>query len=350
MFSKLVLITLASISFASIVHAQSTTTQLPKKKVRTTANSQEANYSPAISMKNSVVEVKTSANAAISQYAFQPKEGQVALTVTPEIKNLSVRSNFKKDRFEETNDTRSNILMLRAQRGLSNNWSWNASMGFGTQESDIERQKTSNSQGLTDIVLGAQKLREIPEGQLFYGGKISLSPSEREESYSFKNGKNGDGNLQTGGTTLSPYVGLQVDRRDYIFGAQAQFDYAFDRSSTRGTASGQKIIITRSNQHVLGLEGFFETPMPQFIFGAKAGIAHALESDTDARLGAQKEILGTDTYQVLNGGIYARIQANKTLEVLPTLSFSKLIGSNGGSLTVEDVNGISLGVAIRTAL
>ena len=54
MFSKLVLIT-----FALIDHAQFTTTQLPKKKARTTAYSQE------------------------------------------------------------TNDTRSNVLMLRAQRGLA---------------------------------------------------------------------------------------------------------------------------------------------------------------------------------------------------------------------------------------
>lgn len=350
MLSKLILMTFVSISFATIGYAQSTSTRLPKKRSRSAVRTPATNYNPAISMKNSVVEVSGNANAAKSQYAFQPKEGRVILSVTPEIKVLSEQTNLKAQNLESTVDTRSNILMFRAQRGLANNWSWNANMGIGSQESDTEGENTSISKGITDITLGAQQLREIALGQLFYGAKVSLSPGDREESYSYKKGRSGDGNLQSGGTSLIPYAGVQVDRRDYLLGAQAQFEYAFDKSSLQAAANGQKIYITRSNKHFLTLEGFYETSMPQFIFGAKAGIAHALESDITARTTTGKLNAGTDIYEVLNAGVYARIQANKTIDVLPSLSFSKLLGTNGGSYAVEKVDGINLTVAIRAAL
>lgn len=350
MFSKLVLATLMSISFASLSQAQTATTKLPKKQNRTTANAEAANYSPTMSMKAPTVEKTSASNAAQSEFAYQPKQGQVAFTVTPAFETSSVQTSVKKLQIEDTTDTRASLLVLRAQRGLANNISWNASVGFGFEESDSKGQNTGHSQGLTDFTFGAQQLREVTLGQMFYGAKVSLSPSDRDEAYSYKSGRSGDGNMMSGGTSLIPYVGMQIDRADAVVGAQAQFEFAFDKSSSLLAADGERMYITRGNQHVLNLEAFYETPTPQFVFGAKAGIAHHLESDTTIRTATNRLELGTDTYQVLNAGIYTKFQTQKNFEVLPSLSFSKLIGNNGGSLSVEEVSAINLGLSVRAAL
>lgn len=355
MNSKILFTTLMALSVSLSAQAQKTTSSKKRHRVPATAASATTDLDSPASVGSStgtyVVAERAESNAALTEYAYQPKQGRTALTATPQILSQSVSVQPRGGR-ESTDDIRTNLVVLRAQRGLANNLSWSAEVGVGSQEASRAGEDSSQSKGLTDLTLGLRQVRDINNAQLFYGADVSLSLAERETSYAYRGGRSSDGNMFSGGHTLAPFVGLQMDRREFLVGGTAQLQYLFDRTETSRASTGERISIDRRGEHVAALAAFIERPMPKILFGAKASLAVATSSDTDARVGSTKLEFSSNSYQILGAGVYAKFSpsSTKAIDILPSLSLSKTMGASGGSLSLQEAQQVSLAVAIRAAL
>jgi hypothetical protein len=268
-----------------------------------------------------------------------PAQGQTAVAVKAQYVNRNLNYRYKlagsSDKDYETR--RGMMVVTRADRGLANGWAIGGEVGaaLGAMVESRQGMKDSDSNGLTDLSFTAKRAKNLESTQLFYGGNFNLSPGERVWATPKENG-----NLYTGGHSLGAFIGLQKDLRTHILGVQVRHDIFMDRSESYKAQGNQKVNVSKSNGNIFAFDTFFEKPMNDKTFGAQAGISLVQPTDYTLSVSGQpaRYNLSSNQYNSLNLGAYARLQLKSIgrVELLPSVNYSKVLSSSGGSYSVED--------------
>jgi hypothetical protein len=278
-------------------------------------------------------------NASLSEYAFQPEAGYQALSVQTVYisKNADVR--FKKDLFDSKDytNTKGFLVMTKYNRGLTNGWGVAGEVGTTVSPLEVEQQneKSGRAKGLTDLTFSARNRKAVQMGEMFYGGQLSFSPGERDVA----NNRN-DGNMYSGGHGLGGFVGLQKERNNLVWGGQVRHQIFLDRSvNMKFSNSSNKVSGTISNGNQIATEGFVEMPRDRQLYGAKMEWARTLPTDYSLKgQNGNKLNLETDAYNMLKLAAYGnfKVKSLSNLEIIPELTYQKVLGDSGGSLIVRD--------------
>jgi len=345
--------TFVAASFAAPMNANKSALKIQKKsKLESRTPAQEAPASQsiaALSQSSALLE-----NTALSSYAFQPAAGQSYVMITP--KHSSVSTGYKAEGQKNTSNTtaKSNLLSLQYGRSFSNEWSLKAETAFGDTKTSSEGRQDALNTGLTDLSLTMQKVSPTQNGQLFFGGKINLSLGESKASYEAANNKKDDsvtGNLYSGGHSFSPFIGLQRQKNNIIYGFKSSLELMLEKRSTTARKAGD-IESSQNGGNIIALEGFFEMPRPQFLLGFKGGLSlvSAIDySSTDKSSGAKFKG-SQNAGQIVNLGAYSQVRYNPKVDIIPSLNFNNLMSSTGGNLSLESSNEVNISVGARIAL
>lgn len=282
-------------------------------------------------------------NISVSENVFIPAPGQTGFSVRAQ--NVYRDFNFKNrsagnrgSKFFETQ--KGLMIQTRFDHGAQNGWAYGGEVGtaLGSLTESRPGMKDGEAKGLTDFVFTARKAQDTAKGQMVYGGHFNFSPGERVWATEKESG-----NLYSGGHVLSAFIGIQNDYSQYILGGRARHDILLDRNESFKESGNQRINFTRSNGNVFAVEGYFEKPVANRLFGASAGLGFVQPTDYRVSVGNAKMNMSSDAYQTLNLSAYARlgIREAANLEILPSWTYSKVLGASGGSFSVEDDTEVS---------
>lgn len=279
-------------------------------------------------------------NASLSEYAFQPAPGFHSLSVQTVYVSRNADVRYKKESlFDSKNytNTKGFLLMTRYNRGLDNGWGVAAEVGTTVGPMDVEQQdeKAGRSKGLTDFAFTARNHKDVKAGEMIYGGQFNFSPTERETATN-----RDDGNLYSGGHSLAGFVGLQKERNNLVWGGQLKHQMYLERSSVlKSSTSKTKLNLTAANGNQFAAEGFVEMPRNHQLYGAKMEWVHTLPTDYTLKAqGGDKISLATDAYNTMKLAAYGNfaVKSMNNLEVIPEISYFKVLGDSGGSIIVRD--------------
>ena len=310
------------------------------QKVDSKKQSRSVSSAPAAQTQTaSVTAKKAMVNSSLSEYAFQPAPGHQSVSARTYFLNRNYSYHIKKNGVDrkDYDSTKGFVLMTRYDRGLQNGWGFAAEIGTSVTPLETSRRGENNgrAKGFTDITLSGRNHKAIKAGELTYGGQASLSPNDREMPTN-----RDDGNMQTGGHSIAGFVGLQKETQRYVVGGQFKHQIFMDRSASVKNGN-QTTKLTISNGNVLDFEGYMEMPQNAQLFGASAGISHILPTDYSYRLADGSKLdAGIDAYNIVKVAAYGnfRVPSMRNLEILPQVSYQKLISDSGGSLSVSADN------------
>lgn len=326
------------------VAAKAQTTKKSSKKV--SAASKTAPAQNAAGSADGQVQAKTPflkgrpmVNSSISEFAFQPAAGYQSMTARTTYMSDTVDYRAKKYGIDKSysDDTRGFILVARYDRGLQNGWGVAAEMGASlTPLETLSRGESGGrAKGFTDLTLSARNHKAIKMGELTYGGQFSFSPNAKELPNSRE-----EGNLQTGGHSLAAFVGLQREQKNYVWGTQFKHQIYLDRSQTAKNRFGQTTDVTVSNGNTFELAGYMEMPLGRQLYGASASLLHTLPQDYTLKTESQKLTFDTDnmnTGKLMAYGNFA-LKSVPNLEIIPQLSYQKVLGSTDGSFSMNETS------------
>lgn len=139
-------------------------------------------------------------------------------------------------------------------------------------------------------------------------------------------------NVSTGGHSLTPYVGYDMDMGGGILGARLSYGWMMER--TFETAGGAEVKTEGGN--MLGVSGFYEFMMADALLGAAVHFRDF--ADTENAAGASNN----DAYSPLGLQIYSRIPVS-TFVLLPSLAYDFSAGGD----RYDSYNDMTLSVAAR---
>ncbi len=276
-------------------------------------------------------------NSSISEFTFQPAQGYQSLSARTVYASRLSNIRFKKNGIEgkDFQSSKGFLLLTRYDRGLMNGWGISGEIGttVGPMETSSRSEKSGRSKGFTDLTFTARNHRDIKLGELTYGGLLTFSPYERELSTN-----RDDGNMQTGGHSLGGFVGLQQEKQNYVLGGQFKHQMFLDRSQTYKTASNVRTNVAISNGNTFEVEGFLEVPRGVQLYGASTSLTHTLPTDYTYRQGANKLDVSSENYNLFKVAAYGNFTFStmKNLEVIPQVSYQKVMDESGGSLSVSE--------------
>ena len=335
-----------SVSFSQA--APSATSTKNEKKQSKSTNSQAAKANKQVPVKTGASEKGSTTasapgirrpmvNSSISEFAFQPAPGYQSLSARTVYASRLSNIRFKKNGIDgkDFQSSKGFLLVTRYDRGLNNGWGLSGEIGTttGPMETSSRSEKSGRSKGFTDLTFTARNHREVKLGELTYGGLLTFSPNERELSTN-----RDDGNMQTGGHSLGGFVGLQQEKQNYVWGGQFKHQMLLDRSQTYKTAKNKRMNVTISNGNTFEVEGFLEVPRGVQLYGASTSLTHTLPTDYTYRQGADKLDISSDNFNLFKVAAYGNFTFStmKNLEVIPQVSYQKVMDESGGSLSVSE--------------
>ena len=354
--SVLFLSTVVLTSGLSAMAAGKVSQKLPKKATAPVTTTAATPAAPAAN--TTVVQVtgaieKAGENLSNSEANFHPALGNSSLDAQLDYQTLN--ANYRvgdagnKSKFSEKYE--GFLTVARYNRGLQNQWAFQAQVGVGNQTVSHDDLRDAKATGLTDFQFKFQKLQQTGNTQLFYGSEATFSPGDRKWAVAYKGGSSYDGNLYSGGHSFAPFIAAQKDFGTYVAGAKAQYHYFLDRSESYTLPNNFDVNVTRTNGHTLSLSGFYEHPRAKFLLGGKGGLDMVSGSGMDLSAKGAKLSYSTDSYYALNLGVYGRMALDKSVEVIPSLTYRKPLASSGGSMDIQDDSAdTNLSVAARWAL
>lgn len=176
---------------------------------------------------------------------YTPKGGQSAIQTEYEWTPNTILENKE----NESKITYSgNLLKLNYQYGLNDYVALGAELGLGEQTLSTSTTTLKDS-GLKDSILKLHAKYNL----FLLGMDISL-PNSKAITHTYSD-KAYNGNLSSGGITISPYVGMLYEVEDFNLGVVGAYDHRLERQSEYADHSGSN---TTTGGHQLQLSPFIE--------------------------------------------------------------------------------------------
>jgi hypothetical protein len=278
------------------------------------------------SVRDSASTLQTSMTSqSASEYLYIPAPGTGRFQLAPKIESRQYELKGDYSGMKKTREYKSQIIQLAydhafQQAGLS----LGVETGFGSAASTTTINGNKNDykfKGNSDVALSLRKVMESPNGNVQFGGTLSLSPGKANMAYT-----NEDGNMYSGGHSLTPFVGLDVPTSFGAAGGLLSYSLMGQRETE---ARGYQETSTGGNLMTIG--GFAE--FKQSTANIWGGSLAFLSSESGSFEDSDGEKGDFDSEQHLNASAYGRLQVTEKVSLKPTIGYSTLLTKN--------INGVS---------
>lgn len=235
------------------------------------------------------------------------------------------------------NDISGFNLGVRYEYGLNEMISLGGKLSYASYTNKPETGDSTSISGLEDIELDVKGMYGLTAGTLRYGATLAFSMGEN------KTNSDGDVSANSGGNTLTPYVGYEYASGPSMFGAKLSFDLLLgkrklkDESTTPATSSDQEGGTNTS------IDLFYEhTLSAEMLLGA--ALDYTMVSD-DKVAGVSSE----NVTPVLDLKVYLPIEMGGGT-LIPSIHYGMTTDSEVGGTDIDAFSAMGLGVDYRMAL
>jgi hypothetical protein len=157
------------------------------------------------------------------------------------------------------------------------------------------------SSGLQDPEITLKGTSGMDWGRLRYGANLGLGFEKMKTP-----GANRDGNAASGGFSLTPYIGADMNVGGGIIGGRLAYEYKMERTVDAGLTSDVKL----KGGDELGVNVFYEHFFADMLLGGSVNYVSAAatkEKDTDTEIEESNSITGVSIYSRMPMGGWALI-------------------------------------------
>lgn len=240
------------------------------------------------------------------------------------------------------NTTTTIPLTVRYERGLAEEWSVGAELGYMLSGSGKNNADKYDIKGMSDITAFLRGQHGIQSNMSVHYGLDLTVPLAKRKVKSTTAGGQTEASYETGRFLATPYVGMAYAMDAHIFGAKllTQFDIGNGKieNDTNGTTTTDEV----KNGHKSQLSVFYETAMAGSIIGAELyynGIS-----------GLKTKTSGATAWGTAEGStnlglkVYGAHDLNENTTILANVSYEM---SQSEPTAVDSINAWGLGVAGR---
>ncbi len=221
---------------------------------------------------------------------------------------------------------------VEGEWGVGERLSAGAEIGYlmGEAEQGSTKIDVAGLQDMTLFVRGSNEMGAA-HGHLAYGLNLGFSLGDAEQK------ANGDLNAQTGGMSLSPYVGYEMPVGPGVLGGQVNYTWRGERTTKDNTSTPATTSKTEDG-HSTGLAAFYE-----YDWSAENSVGVAL---TYGMTGNTKSgtTTNTDEETAMGVNVYAPMMVGDGMTAIPMLQW---ISHDPDATGANDTTELNLGVALR---
>lgn len=230
-----------------------------------------------------------------SEFFFQTEAGKSDLTPKIGYKTKTTKADG------DTSDTKTNGLYntgVSYEYGINEMFAIEAAVYFGALETDGNPKLKSS--GLQDPEVTLKGTSAMGWGRLRYGAALGLGFEKLKLPSATQ-----DGNLASGGYSLMPYIGADMDAGGGILGGRLSYEYKMERTVQPSSLPDVKV----KDGHELGLSAFYEYFFADMLLGGSVNyISEAESKDSDGnKLDASNSRTGISIYSRMPMGSWALI-------------------------------------------
>lgn len=221
-----------------------------------------------------------------SEFFFQSEAGKSELTPRIGYKMLT-----QKPDVAGATETKVNGIAntgISYEYGINSMFALEGALYFSSLETDgTPKVKYS---GLQDPEIILKGTSDMSGGHLRYGAILGLGFEKNKLATATQ-----DGNMASGGYTLAPYIGVDMNAGGGIIGARALYEYRMERTIDNGTGTDAKV----KDGHELGLNVFYEHFFADMLIGGSVNYLSAgdvKDSDTGATVEESHNTTGVSIY------------------------------------------------------
>lgn len=365
MFSKTAIFAFVlAAAFTTAAHAQTTTTKISTKSVKseTKTTAAAAKNAKIVGRPNTALvsnrgesvtivqlnNMNLNANTSLSSQVLHPVAGRSIFQAVPKSNSLTVENKLDGQKAVETT-TRSNIVGVEFARGLSNDYSLNFSTDFGTDGVKPKNETETTNVGPSDLKVEIRKMFQQDMQQTFAAGFVTTSLGEAAQG-NFSGGKNIDGNRFSGGMTLGGAYTKQTAALDSNYGYKMSAALQFNRKVDIKQPTAVYSAYETSGGHMLRAEAFGEKMLGQSTkIGGAIGLNVTLPQDGSIRVGPTRMGISTGQQNIMSLKAFAAMNAGQ-LEFIPTAVFERNLGTSGGKYSTESHENVGIELITRFSL
>ncbi|KYG64014.1 hypothetical protein AZI86_14500 [Bdellovibrio bacteriovorus] len=236
-----------------------------------------------------------------SEFFFQSEAGKSEVTPRIGYKMMTIKPDGA------TSDTKLNGLFntgVSYEYGINEMFAIEGALYYGSLETDGTPKTKTN--GLQDPEITLKGTSPMAWGNLRYGAMLGLGFEKRKYASATS-----DGNLASGGYSLAPYIGADMNLGGGIVGARALYEYRMERTIDDGSGTDLKV----KDGHELGLSAFYEYFFADMLIGGSINYLSA-DKVKNSDTGAQEE----DSHTTTGISLYTRIPM-ETWALIPRLDY-----------------------------
>jgi hypothetical protein len=270
-----------------------------------------------------------------SEFFYQPGAGQSDVSVHVGYRALTTKSKTATADTKMTGwagrgvgNATTEGMGVGYEYGLNDMLSLGAELAFTSLEVDNGGTVKPKISGLADPMVFVHGTSGMDFGRLRYGANLGLGFQKHKIE------ANNDTTPATGGFSLTPYVGLDMDAGPGILGARLSYRFNMERTyDANGTE--QKV----KDGNILGLAAFYEYMLSDMLLGADVNYRMVGEETTTT--GAASTT--AKSYSPFGLDLYARIPVDESITIIPSLGYD--FSASGDD--VDKYNDMVIQVAAR---
>jgi hypothetical protein len=246
-----------------------------------------------------------------SEFFYQPGAGQSDVTVhvgyearNTTAKNVTTESKLNGWAGRGVGNAATEGMGVGYEYGLNEMLSLGADVSFVSLETDATPKFKTN--GLADPMLFVHGTSGMDFGRLRYGANLGLGFSKQKIETDRQD-------AMTGGFSLTPYIGLDLDAGPGILGGRVSYRFNMERTLEGATGAESKV----KDGNMLGLAAFYEYMLSDMLLGVDVNYRMVGEATTTTA-GVNTT---SKTYSPLGADLYARIPLDEMITIIPSFGY-----------------------------
>jgi len=281
----------------------------------------------------------TSTQQSASEFMYIPAAGTGRLQLTPKLGSQQYELTGNYSGTKRSRDYKSQIFQFAYTHGFQQveGLSLGVETGFGNATST----RTTNGSkseykfaGNGDVDLSLRKLVESANGNIQFGGTLSLSPGKAKVASTNENG-----NMYSGGHSLTPFVGLDLPTGFGAAGGLISYSAMGKRE-----AEARNYQETETGGNTMMLLGFAEFKQSAAnIWGGSLALQSTESSSVETTLGDKDDY---DATQHLVASAYGRMQLTEAVSLKPMIGYTTLLTKNINGLTYDKSESLDMSLGL----
>ncbi len=270
---------------------------------------------------------------SMSQALYFPGAGMNQITVQPILSRTESTYTFSRSGSTGSEVQTEQTTRLAYDYGFSNkDLAIGLATGFGSKTHETDSNGKYNFSGMEDLTLKIQGLSRLQDTQMIYGALVSTNLSDSKFAY-----KNESGTINSGGSALTPFAGIEMATSFGSAGGQVSYKIKGDRK-IYGRA-GEVETTTGGNEMILSL--FSEKKFVVNSMGLTGSYTSRQAGSIDSTEDGKEDYIGLNYWQVTG---YGRIEMNSVLSLMPMATFNQILTKDfsWGSYDKRDTTTYSL--------